>query len=262
MKDIREDITTELADDPVKLAQKLMAPQLKKRFYKKAAMAQVDGLYQLQLDGRNARTPAKKFLAVNDAEFAQEMAAEWEAQEEEINPAKMPFTRLANSAIDGVATTIDEVHEEVAKFAGSDLLFYRAASPQELVAKQSDAWDPILDYFKTQHGAEFVLTEGLVHMPQPVESVAIISKIVGKFDDNHMALAGLQVLTSISGSVLLALATSLNIIEREQAWLASHVDEDWNISQWGEDDEAQQRRAYRKEEFCTALMAARTVSYQ
>ncbi len=266
MKDIRNDLTTELADgvsdDPVKAAQKLSAPKKLKRFYKKVDAVAVDGFYQLELDGRVARTPAKKLLAVKDSDYAQILAAEWDAQKTEINPAKMPYTRLANSAIDGVAPALKAVLEDIVKFADSDLLFYRAEAPEGLVARQRAAWDPVLSYFEAEHNAQFKLTEGLVHLPQPQESVAKISETVEPFQKDHMALAGLQVMTTISGSVLLALAAALGFMDRDDAWMAAHVDEDWNIEQWGEDAEAQQRRAYRKQEFATAYMAVKALSYQ
>ncbi|WP_306257512.1 ATP12 family chaperone protein [Pararhizobium sp. IMCC21322] len=246
--------------DPVKRAQVHSAPQLPKRFYKEATMAERDGAYHLLLDGRSARTPGKNPLAVKNEAFANGLAKDWNAQKDSINPATMPFTRLANSAIDGVAIALDPVAEEVSNFAKTDLLFYRAGQPEELVALQSQHWDPLLDHFKTRHQARFLLAEGIMYVEQPEDSVARISELISAYKKDPLCLAGLQVMTSIAGSVLIALAVAKNVLSVDAAWQAAHVDEDWNVSQWGSDEEAQARRMYRRNEFDVAHMAAAALS--
>lgn len=246
--------------DPVKRAQVHSAPQLPKRFYKEASVEERDGAHHLLLDGRLARTPGKNPLAVKDEAFANGLAEDWNAQKDNINPATMPFTRLANSAIDGVAAALDPVAEEISNFAKTDLLFYRAGQPEELVALQSQHWDPLLDHFKTQHEARFLLAEGLMYVEQPTQSVARISELINAYKREPLCLAGLQVMTSIAGSVLIALAAAKNILCVDAAWQAAHVDEDWNISQWGADEEAHARRTYRRNEFDVAHMAAAALS--
>lgn len=246
--------------DPVKRAQVHSAPKLPKRFYKEATVAERDGAHHLLLDGRSARTPGKNPLAIENQAFAKGLANDWNAQKDNINPATMPFTRLANSAIDGVSAALDPVAEEVSGFAKTDLLFYRAGRPEELVALQSQHWDPLLDHFKTQHEARFLLAEGLMYVEQPEDSVARISELISVYKKDPLCLAGLQVMTSIAGSVLIALAAAKNVLSVDAAWQAAHVDEDWNISQWGSDEEAQARRVYRRNEFEVAHIAAAALS--
>lgn len=255
-----KDTQTNFEDDPVKRAQKHSAPELPKRFYKAATFESGEGGFHLLLDGRVAKTPAKKSLAVSHRPFAEKIAGEWADQVEHINPAHMPYTRLANSAIDGVSAELDAVASEVANFANSDLLFYRASRPEDLVQLQQQHWDPILEYVRATYGAKFVLAEGMMFVDQPSASVAHISEAVQVYQANFLALAGLQVMTAISGSVLIALSAASGFLSVEDAWAACHVDEDWNISEWGSDEEAEARRAYRWNEFQVAMMAAGSLS--
>jgi chaperone required for assembly of F1-ATPase len=249
-------------NDPVKRAQVHSAPQLPKRFYKDASVGEREGSYHLLLDGRAARTPGKNPLAVTNPAFADGIAAEWNLQKEHINPATMPYTRLANSAIDGVTTALDAVAEEIAAFAKTDLLFYRAGHPEELVALQQQHWDPLLRHYEEQHQIQFRLAEGVMYIDQPSESVEGITQLIADYKQDPLSLAGLQVMTSLAGSVLVALAAASNVISVEAAWQAAHVDEDWNISQWGMDEEAQARRVLRRGEFEVAHMAASFLSDQ
>ncbi|MEP0520336.1 MAG: ATP12 family protein [Hyphomicrobiales bacterium] len=254
------DTLTDFDDDPVRRAQKHSAPELPKRFYKSASIEKGSGGFQLLLDSRSAKTPAKKPLAVTNERFATQMAKEWSEQVEHIDPAKMPYTRLANSAIDGVSAELEAVSNEIANFANSDLLFYRAGQPEGLVQMQRRHWDPILEYVRETYDAKFVLAEGMMFVEQPSDSVARITKAVRGFHNDYLALAGLQVMTAISGSVLIALGAAKRFLSVEDAWAAAHVDEDWNISEWGSDEEAEARRAYRWGEFQVALMAAHSLS--
>lgn len=247
-------------DDPVKRAQKHSAPELPKRFYKAASIESGADGFHLFLDGRAAKTPAKKPLAVSYRPFADQIAREWSDQVEHINPAHMPYTRLANSAIDGVCAELDAVASEIANFANSDLLFYRASRPEDLVQLQQQHWDPVLAYVRETYSAKFVLAEGMMFVEQPTASVEKIAQAVQAFQSNFLALAGLQVMTAISGSVLVALGAATGFLSAEEAWAAAHVDEDWNISEWGNDEEAEARRAYRWNEFQVALMAAGSLS--
>lgn len=246
--------------DPVKRAQVHSAPQLPKRFYKEAISVEKDNAFYLHLDGRAARTPGKNLLAVKNGAFADGLASEWNAQQEFLNPADMPFTRLANSAIDGVADALDPVADEISNYAKTDQLFYRAGQPDALCTLQRQHWDPLLDYFKTQHQARFILAEGIVHVEQPADSVDRIATVIDAYKADPLSLAGLQVMTSITGSVLIALAAAQGVLSVDAAWDAAHVDEDWNISEWGTDEEAQLRRAFRRGEFEVAHLAAAFLS--
>lgn len=240
--------------DPHQAARRLSAQELPRRFYKSARAVEEEGRFQLRLDGRPARTPARNSLAVPSRQFAEALEAEWNAQGERIDPAAMPVTRLANSAIDGVAPRMEEVRADVLSYAGTDLLCYRAGEPERLAANQARHWDPIIAWAGRRLGARLVLAEGVMHVPQPPEALAAIAEALARFDE-PFRLAGLHVATTLTGSALLALALAKGEIGIDQAWAAAHVDEDWNMHLWGEDAEAMGRRARRFEEFRTAALA-------
>jgi chaperone required for assembly of F1-ATPase len=224
---------------------------LPKRFYKAATTREEgDGRVALLLDGKPVRTPGKARLLLPNAALAEAIAAEWRAQGERIDPETMPLTKLANSVIDGVKGREDAVIDDILGYADTDLVCYRAGAPQGLVRLQRKHWDPVADWARTDLGAPLALAEGVMHVAQPKGSLDQIRKRLAAFD--AWSLAALHVLTGLSGSALLALAVALGRLSAEDAWAAAHVDEDWQISQWGEDEEASERRARRHRDFTAA----------
>jgi chaperone required for assembly of F1-ATPase len=235
-------------DQAVRLTQVAMrAPQIK-RFYQTATVGEVEGGYALLLDGRGARTPAKNKLVAPSRGIAEAIAAEWAGQGAVVDPTSMPLTRLANSAIDGVAKTLAETRADIVSYAGADLLCYRAEAPEPLVAVQAEAFGPVLAWAEEALGARFVLGAGVMHVAQPEPTLAAVRAAVDAYE-TPFAVAGLHGLASLSGSVLLALAVARGALSAEEAWRAAHVDEDFQIRQWGEDEEAMKRRAARWREF-------------
>ncbi|KAB2917815.1 MAG: ATPase [Hyphomicrobiaceae bacterium] len=219
---------------------------LPKRFYTSVSVVAAEGKaagFRVLLDGKPVRTPAKAEFVVPTAALAEAIAAEWEAQRAHIDPATMPLTRLANSAIDGVRTRVAEVRAEVVKYAGSDLLCYRAESPGELVRRQAEAWDPILAWVQEALHVRFVVGQGIVPLSQAGTALAAIVRALERLDD--FTLSAVHVMTTLTGSALLALAHAHGRLSAEAAWAAAHVDEDWQIAQWGEDAEAKARRVRR-----------------
>jgi chaperone required for assembly of F1-ATPase len=235
-------------DDPGKTT-----AALPKRFYQRVDVANRDGGFALLLDEKPVRTPGKKPLLLPSHALAEAVAEEWRAQKERIDPATMPLTKLANSAIDGVKGREDEVIGDILNYAGSDLLCYRAEGPRGLVGAQRAHWDPVLAWAKSALGAPFVLAEGIVHVAQPQASLDRLREALEAHDP--FGLAALHVMTGLTGSALLALAVALGRMTPEEAWKAAHVDEDWQIAQWGEDAEAASRRATRRREFTAAARA-------
>jgi chaperone required for assembly of F1-ATPase len=224
---------------------------LPKRFYKEATTrVEGDGRVALLLDGKPVRTPGKAQLILPNMGLAEAIAAEWRAQGERIDPETMPLTRLANSIIDGVKGRENAVIDDILGFAATDVVCYRAGGPQGLVSLQSKHWDPIADWAKRDLGAPLALAEGVMHVEQPQASLDQIRKRLLAFD--AWSLAALHVMTGLSGSALLALAVALGRLSPEAAWDAAHVDEDWQIGQWGEDEEAKDRRARRFRDFAAA----------
>ncbi|MBM3544801.1 MAG: ATPase [Alphaproteobacteria bacterium] len=220
---------------------------LPKRFYQNVAVTDEGGRHALRLDGKMVRTPHKTLLALPTRTLAEAVAEEWRAQKERIDPETMPLTKLANSVIDGVMGREDAVIDDIMAHAASDLLCYRAEAPQGLVAAQQAQWDPLLAWAKDTLDAPFQPAEGVMHVAQPEASLQGIRRQVKSHDP--FSLAALQVMTGLSGSALLALAVALGRLTPDEAWAAAHVDEDWQISQWGENEEAAARRAHRRREF-------------
>jgi chaperone required for assembly of F1-ATPase len=220
-----------------------LTPALPKRFYKHVTVEAGDGGFAVLLDGRPVRTPLKLPLTLPTRVLAEAIAVEWAAQEANIDPATMPLSRLAITAIDGVAKHRDEVAAEIVRFAGSDLLCYRAEAPDPLVALQTEAWDPVLRWAEADLGARFELAEGVMPVTQSAATLERVAEAVAPYDP--MALTSLHVMTTLTGSALLALAQALGRLSVEEAWAAAHIDEDWQISQWGVDMEAADRREKR-----------------
>lgn len=261
MRDQLEDIEAgrHLSDpDPVKRAQIQMRQPLPKRFYNEVTVTQGDEGFSVQLDGKPVRTPGKALLAVPTKAAAELLAAEFDAQKETINPVAMPVVRLVNTAIDGVATDLQAVLEDVMRFSASDLLCYRADAPQELVQRQADAWDPILDWVQSSLGARFILGEGIVHVAQPREAINAVG-IWLKQREDAFRLSSIHLMTTLTGSALIALAVEAEVITPDEGWKIAHVDEDWTNEHWGEDAEAAARRSARRKDFDAAVALARAV---
>lgn len=207
-----------------------------RRFWTTASAVPVEGGFAVHLDARPVRTPLKAPLVLPTLGLAEAVAGEWQAQGDTVNPATMPFTRTANSAIDTVSRQFDVIASMLSEYGGSDLLCYRADGPDELIALQSRGWDPLIDWAAATLGAPLQVTTGVVHVAQPVASLETLHRQVSGL--SAFQLAGFHDLVAISGSLILALAVVHGRITVDAAWQLSRIDEDWQISQWGEDEEA------------------------
>jgi chaperone required for assembly of F1-ATPase len=230
----------------------------RKRFYEAVTVAEGEGGFLVLLDGRTLKTPGAKSLSFPSRLLAEAAMAEWAAQGENIVPESLPITRVANSALDGVAGREADVIADIARYASSDLICYRAAYPPELVAEQHLAWDPILAWVRKEYDAVFLVSEGVNHIEQPASSLEKIRAALAGF--GPFQLAALHIMTSITGSALLVLAHAAGRLDLAETWAAAHVDEDWQITHWGEDFEAAQRRKKRFRDFEAASAAFRLVS--
>jgi chaperone required for assembly of F1-ATPase len=222
-----------------------------RRFYKNVSVAGTTAPFSVTLDERPLRTPLKRALDLPTRQLARALAAEWDVQTDRIDPHTMPLTRLANTALDRVALDRERVIGEIVDFAGSDLVCYRAEEPLGLIERQARTWQPVLDWARSSLGAEFLVTEGLVHRQQP----AAVLRAIGDYlaQKSFWALTALHNLTTLTGSALIAAMACDNAIPASEAWDAAHVDEDWQIEHWGWDEEARHRRNLRKREFDICL---------
>ncbi|WP_108813566.1 ATP12 family chaperone protein [Loktanella sp. Alg231-35] len=221
-----------------------------KRFWKAATATEIEGGFTVLLDDRTVRTPAKAQLTVPTMAMAEAIATEWDAQEKLLDPATMPVTRGANAAIDKVRAQRPEVIALLAEYGDSDLLCYRAAGPEELLAKQAEGWDPMLEWAANTLGVRLSVGEGVMHVTQDPAALQILADEVATFDD--FALAAAHDLISISGSLILALAVTKSAIPVDDAWLLSRIDEHWQIAQWGEDEEAAATESSKRDAFVAA----------
>ena len=238
--------------DPTRRAQIQMQKPLPKRFYTEVSIVEGEGGHAVHLDGRPVKTPAKAALAVPTSRLAELLRDEWANQVEVIDPRTMPVTRLINTAIDGVAVEAQAVFEDILRFSSSDMLCYRAESPENLVLRQQEQWDPVLDWAASHHGACFELIEGVMPREQPRDATAAFSAVLRKYDA-PIELAVLHTVTTLTGSAILELAFAEGHLAAEDIWKLAHLEEDWTAEHWGEDAEAQNRREKRHAEFQAAV---------
>jgi chaperone required for assembly of F1-ATPase len=249
MRELFDEVAGQSPLDPQEAVRRATRTPQRKRFYTSASVGETDGGFSVTLDGRPIKTPSGKIVIAPKREIAEAIAAEWQAQQEIIDPLTMPLTRLANSVVEAVADRADAVADDIEKYLGSDLLFYRAGHPEGLVAREATHWDPIVFWAAETLGAHFMLAEGIVHVRQPETAIASAR---AAFPDNPWSIAALHVITTLTGSALLALTLAHGVRDPEQIWAAAHVDEDWNIEKWGIDDEVAARRAARLVDFQAA----------
>lgn len=222
-----------------------------KRFWTNASTREVAQGWEITLDGRAVKTPAKAALAVPTRALAEAIAGEWAAQGERIEPQNMPFTRAANAAIDKVSVNREAVISMLAAYGETDLICYRAEAPQGLVARQALIWDRWLDWARDTHNAPLTTTAGIVPVAQPSQSLAQLrGRLEGMSD---FQLAGAHDVIAISGSLVLALAALEGALDEAGLWEACRVDEEWQIAQWGRDEEADAEAQLRREALACAL---------
>ena len=248
MRELFDEVAGQSPLDPGEAVRRATRVPRRKRFYTSAGIAETEGGFAVTLDGKPIRTPSGRRVVAPTSEIADAIAAEWNAQGETIDPLTMPLTRFANSVAE-VDDRVEAVADDIAKYLGSDLLFYRAGHPEALVAKEAAHWDPILFWAANELGAHFMLAEGIVHVAQPESAIKAAR---GAFPEDPWSIAALHVVTTLTGSALLALALALGVRDADQVWAAAHVDEDWNIEKWGLDEEVAARRAARLVDFKAA----------
>jgi chaperone required for assembly of F1-ATPase len=249
MRDIFEEIFEGRPADPMQAARRGMRPALRKRFYARAQAAQGEGGFAVLLDERPVKTPARHGLVAPTRALAEAIAAEWAAQGERIDPAGMPLTRLANTIIDGVAQAAEAMADDIVKHIACDLVLYRADGPEGLIELQARHWDPVVAWAADALGARFIMVQGVTFAAQPPEAIAAAR---ASLPADAWRLGALHSITTLTGSGLLALALHRGAITRDAAWAAAHVDEDWQMAQWGRDELAMARRDFRFAEMAAA----------
>ncbi len=221
-----------------------------KRFYKDVAAEVRDGGRAILLDGRPVNTPARKPLLLPTDALAEAVAEEWRAQGDAIDPAAMPLTGLANAALDRIASGRADFERELSGYGDTDLLYYRAADPEELVQHQAARWDPVLAWARQRFDIDFHLASGVMHQPQPPQTLERLSAALAARDD--WALASFARTVPLSGSLVMMLAVDEGALNADNAWEASVLDELWQEQLWGADTLAVEAREARREDFAAA----------
>jgi chaperone required for assembly of F1-ATPase len=225
-----------------------------KRRYTEAGIVAAGDLFAIALDGKTIRTPAKRDLVVPTRALAAAIAAEWQAQGDEVKPHTMPLTRLASTAIDLVAQRREQVVEEIVAYAGSDLLCYRAEQPPELIAREHAAWQPLVDWATLRYDAPLIVTSGILPVRQLPETMRAFAAAVEEYD--HLLLTALHAITTVAGSLVIALAVLDGRIDAAEAFAAAQLDETFEIEKWGEDEEQSERRAALRDDIAAAAQFA------
>lgn len=227
-----------------------MSDWVAKRFWKAAAVVDAEDGFAVELDGRSVKTPAKRALKLPTRAMAEAIAAEWDAQKDVINPHTMPATKTANAALDKVTLQHAEVADMLAAYGDSDLLCYRADAPEELVARQTAHWDPMLDWADAEMGVRLLPRTGVMHAPQDPKVLRVLR------DRTHaltvFELAAFHDLVSLSGSLILGFGAAMEARSAEVLWDLSRLDENWQEEQWGEDEDATALAAIKREAFLHA----------
>jgi chaperone required for assembly of F1-ATPase len=227
-----------------------------KRLYKTASAQAVEGGgYGIMLDAKRLLTPAKLPLVVPSHALAAAIAEEWQTQGDELRPHTMPLMRLASTAIDLVTKRHDDVVAEIAAYAGTDLLCYRADQPSELAARQHAIWQPLLDWATLRYDAPLTITAGIVPVTQPPASLHALAVAVAAYAP--MRLVALHAITTATGSLIVALAVLEGELGADAAFAAAQLDENFQIERWGEDYEAADRRTALKADIATAARFAK-----
>lgn len=226
-----------------------MSEWKQRRFWKEAAATPTEdgAAWEVRLDGRPVRTPAKSPLHMPTQALAQAVAAEWDAQGDVVNPGSMLFTRSANSAIDKVVPQFVEVTGLIAEYGGSDLLCYRADRPDVLVQRQTEAWDPLLDWAASGLGTPLNVTTGVMHVPQPATSLERFAATLRAL--SPFQVAAMHDLVALSGSLVIGMAVLHEVLPAEELWLRSRIDEMFQQEEWGADEEAEEVAAAKRDGF-------------
>ncbi len=256
MRELFDEMAGRSPLDPQEAVRAAARAPRRKRFYAEAGVAETEGGFAVTLDGKPIRTPSGRQVVIPSKPLAEAVAAEWGAQAEYLEPMTMPLTRLANSVVEGVVDRVELVADDLAKYFQSDLVFYRAGHPDGLVAREAAHWDPVLFWAAETLGAHFILSEGIMPVRQPDEAIQAAR---GALPDDAWSVAALHVVTTLTGSALLAVALAHQVRDAEQVWAAAHVDEDWNAEKWGVDEEAASRRAARLKDFTAAVTVLEAV---
>ena len=225
-----------------------------RRFWRAVSLTGAEGGWRVLLDGRAVRTQGGRAQIVPARALAEAMAAEWAGQGETVDPAGFPLRDMADYALDVVATAPDATLADLVRYAETDTLCYRAEPDEPIAARQRARWEPLVAAAEARHGVRLVRVCGIIHQPQPGETIAALHADCAARD--AFALAALRNLASLAASLLIGLAALEPDADLPALWDAANLEEDWQAEQWGKDAEAEARRIRRRADFIAAARFA------
>lgn len=211
-----------------------------KRFYKTASVLQAEGGWQVLLDGKTIRTPLKSVLVVPTQGLADAIAAEWNMQGEEVALNSMPIMQFSCATLDYVAPYVNDVIEEATEYAATDVVCYRAEEPKDLAERHYAAWQPHVDWAEREYGVQLNLTHSIMPVPQPVKTLSAFRETLSSLP--LFELTAVWLMAKHCSSLVLPLAVHAGKITADNAYSLSRLDETYQNEQWGEDDEAKDKR--------------------
>jgi len=218
-----------------------------KRFYKQVSVAERDGAWHVTLDGRALKTVGGQPQLVPTKALAEALGAEWAAQGDEIDPASFVLRDMADYALDVVGRERDEAIASLLPYAETDTLCYRADPEDALFERQNEVWEPVLTAVEARHGVRMQRISGIMHKPQPPESLATLRARIEAMD--AFTLAALRNMASLAASLLIALEALEPGADIAALWAAASLEEEWQADLWGRDWEAEERREKRAKAF-------------
>ncbi|KWV92586.1 ATP12 family chaperone protein [Erythrobacter sp. AP23] len=226
-----------------------------KRFYKDVTIEKTELGYHVALDGRPLKTQGGKPQVVESQNLAEALAAEWAEQGETLDAARFALRDMADYALDVVPATRAEIVAKMLRYVETDTLCYRAGPDEPFWHRQRDVWDPLVEAMETREGIKLERVSGIVARPH---SPKIMKRLRARLEDlDDFALAALEQLASLAASLCVGLAALEDDADGEALWAAANLEEDWQVEQWGQDEEANARRARRLGEFLKAMEFAR-----
>ncbi len=221
-----------------------------KRFYKEAGTAAEDGAYRVTLDGRGVKTQGGRPQLVPTDALAEALAAEWAAQGEEIDASAFVLRDLADLALDVIGPDRMGSIATLLRYAETDTLCYRADPDEPLHARQQELWEPLLAAAEARYDIHFERISGILHHPQPAETLKRLEAVLTARDD--FALAALTTLTTLAASLTVGLAALEPDANIAALWQAAELEAEWQADLWGRDAEAEARQAKRFAAFSAA----------
>jgi chaperone required for assembly of F1-ATPase len=234
-----------------------------RRFYKDVTLGEQAGAktpgYQVLLDGRGVKTVGGAAQIAPTRSLGEALAAEWRRQGDQIDPASLPLRDMADYAIDVVAGDPAAIADGLISYAETDTLCYRADPDEPLHARQVEVWEPLLTRFEADHGVRLVRVSGIVHRPQPPETLDALRARLLTLDP--FTLAGVETMTTLAASLITGLAALDAAGEDEPLalWQAACLEEEWQAELWGREEQAEERRRLREAAFLRACGFTRLV---